>query len=229
MSAQLYLLSQSEDHPSALQKILQLPWHNNPDLLQFNTDQTGLKIEQVRDLLTQLPYRPYTGSSRYFVLYHFEQTTLEAQNALLKSIEEPPEYVNFVLTATQTQNILPTIQSRCLISRQYLHPDQLSPELQTQLTQLYQQVTSSPNWSTLIEIAGELKDRDSAIELITNLITYLHQHNQTQPNLVQTLHLQTLTQHLNYLHQNSNVVLTLESAFFEMKRVLENDTRLTSA
>jgi DNA polymerase III delta prime subunit len=208
MSTQLHVFHQSQDHSHQLKNLLEIKWQNNPDLLEFNTDQSGLKIDQVRKLIAQLPYKPYSEEKRHFVIYNFEQTTIEAQNALLKSLEEPPENVEFVLTTTNLQNVLPTIQSRSLVHHHATKKEQTS---QKDLTEL---ITNLDSYGAAIELASQYKKREEAIELLENLITQLHQLNQTQPTAQTTFQIKILDEHLAYLHQNSNVSLTLEAAFF---------------
>jgi DNA polymerase-3 subunit delta' len=75
----------------------------------------SLKIGQVRELQRQLALSPQEGHWRVAVLCDFERATVEASNALLKTLEEPPSQVVLVLTATEADVLLPTIVSRCQV------------------------------------------------------------------------------------------------------------------
>ncbi len=77
------------------------------------TDKTRIGIGKVRELQRQVSLRPYEGVCRVFIVDGAELLTHEAANSLLKSLEEPPEGVLFVLLATDETSVLPTILSRC--------------------------------------------------------------------------------------------------------------------
>ncbi|MDW8070259.1 MAG: DNA polymerase III subunit delta' [Anaerolineae bacterium] len=86
---------------------------NHPDVRILDTPGEPIKIEQVRELQRDLALLPYEGQWRVAILTEFERATLEAANALLKTLEEPPSYVVLLLTATRIDQLLPTIVSRC--------------------------------------------------------------------------------------------------------------------
>jgi DNA polymerase-3 subunit delta' len=95
---------------------------NHPDLHIVESERPGasLKIDQVRDLQRQLSLTPLEGRWRVAVLRRFEEATISAANALLKTLEEPPSYVVLVVLATDADTLLPTIVSRC--QQVPLHP-----------------------------------------------------------------------------------------------------------
>ncbi|MDP2964517.1 MAG: DNA polymerase III subunit delta' C-terminal domain-containing protein [Pelolinea sp.] len=77
----------------------------------------SLKIDQVRDLQRALSLAPYESAYRVALLLRFEEATDGAQNALLKTLEEPNERVVLLVTADEPENLLPTIASRCELLR----------------------------------------------------------------------------------------------------------------
>ena len=88
---------------------------NHPDVRILDAPGQPLKIDQVRELQRDLSLSPYEGRWRVAILCDFERATVEAANALLKTLEEPPPYVALMLTATQADLLLPTIVSRCQV------------------------------------------------------------------------------------------------------------------
>src|SRR5881409_4051972 len=70
-------------------------------------------INEMRELRENVRYRPARDRYKIFIIDEAHQITNEAFNALLKTIEEPPEWVVFVLCTTETHKIPPTIASRC--------------------------------------------------------------------------------------------------------------------
>ncbi len=88
---------------------------NHPDVRILDAPGQSLKIGEVRDLQRDLSLSPHEGRWRVAVLSDFERATVEAANALLKTLEEPPAQVALVLTATEADVLLPTIVSRCQV------------------------------------------------------------------------------------------------------------------
>lgn len=83
-----------------------------------------LKIDTVREIQRSLNMKPYSAPYRTALFLRFEEANVNAQNALLKTLEEPPELSKLLLTASNENALLPTISSRCEVIR--LRPMSLS-------------------------------------------------------------------------------------------------------
>ncbi len=71
-------------------------------------------IDEARDLIERAAYKPSIGRFKVFMIDEAHQLTKDAFSALLKTLEEPPEYLKFVLATTDPEKMLPTVLSRCL-------------------------------------------------------------------------------------------------------------------
>ncbi len=71
-------------------------------------------IDEARDLIERAAYKPAMGRFKVFMIDEAHQLTKDAFSALLKTLEEPPEYLKFVLATTDPERMLPTVLSRCL-------------------------------------------------------------------------------------------------------------------
>jgi len=71
-------------------------------------------IDEIRDLIERSAYKPSVGRFKVFMIDEAHQLTKDAFNALLKTLEEPPDYLKFVLATTDPEKMLPTVLSRCL-------------------------------------------------------------------------------------------------------------------
>ncbi len=91
----------------------------HPDLSLLVPDEghKDIRIDQVRDLQRTLSLSPYAGTYRIALLVDFQRATTQAANALLKTLEEPPDRVVLLLTAMAPESLLPTIVSRCEVIR----------------------------------------------------------------------------------------------------------------
>ena len=93
----------------------QVPAGTYPDLhvVERPEDKKGIGIEQIRELQRSLALTPLDGQARVAILLEFEVASESAANALLKTLEEPSPRVHLVLTASDVEDVLPTIVSRC--------------------------------------------------------------------------------------------------------------------
>jgi DNA polymerase-3 subunit delta' len=89
----------------------------HPDFFLVEPWPHGIKIEQIRDVVREVGGRPFEARARAFVIDDAHEMTDQAQNALLKSLEEPPATSHVLLVTSAPQALLPTIRSRCQILR----------------------------------------------------------------------------------------------------------------
>lgn len=104
-------------------------------VVQPEEDSTQIKVEQIRDLQHSLSLLPYEARYRVALLLNFEDANANAQNALLKTLEEAPDKVILLLTTSAAEALLPTITSRCEVLR--LRPMAIG-ELETLLRSRWQ-------------------------------------------------------------------------------------------
>jgi len=86
----------------------------HPDLVLLKPEKRQIRIDQIRDLQEYTALKP-TGKYKVAILDDFESANLQAQNALLKTLEEPPKGVIFILISSKKGAVIPTILSRCQI------------------------------------------------------------------------------------------------------------------
>jgi DNA polymerase-3 subunit delta' len=82
---------------------------------EISTGSLSIGIADVREIIPQLAYAPVEGGKRVVIFRESERMTEEAQNALLKSMEEPPPHTIFILTTHRPNALLPTVRSRSRI------------------------------------------------------------------------------------------------------------------
>ena len=86
---------------------------SHPDILHIKPSGDSIKIAQIRSLLQTLTKKPNEAKIRTVIIADAQNMNMEAGNALLKALEEPPKRTVFILTARQSSDLLPTIVSRC--------------------------------------------------------------------------------------------------------------------
>lgn len=89
--------------------------HNHPDLIYVTHEKTQITVDDIRrQVAGDVEIRPYESERKIYLIDEAEKMNREAQNALLKTIEEPPDYAVLILLTANTGSLLPTILSRCI-------------------------------------------------------------------------------------------------------------------
>ena len=85
---------------------------NHPDIVEIDAASNN-GVDEIRDLIEKVKYSPLQGRYKVYIIDEVHMLSTGAFNALLKTLEEPPSHVIFILATTEPQKVLPTIISRC--------------------------------------------------------------------------------------------------------------------
>lgn len=108
------ILCIGEEKPcSNCKSCIEFDTYNNPDFNILEPEGNSIKIDQIRDLTKKVYEKPVVSDRKVYIINESNCMTKEAQNSLLKTLEEPPEYVTIILIASNENLFLPTIKSRC--------------------------------------------------------------------------------------------------------------------
>lgn len=90
---------------------------NHPDIIRVTHEKPNtISVDDVRTQInSDVAIKPYSGPYKIYIVNEAEKMTQQAQNALLKTLEEPPEYAVILLLTTNMNSLLPTILSRCVV------------------------------------------------------------------------------------------------------------------
>ena len=150
------------------------------DIVRYYPSSSSFGVDDVRNIINEVNKKPYEGDKKVLILYKCDKLTTQAQNALLKTIEEPPKGVYLILLSDSLEAILDTIKSRCQIYKLTpLNKEEISIYIEDKYTDL----TSEDKKSALAYSAGvpgkvdrfigdqNLKDlRDICIELFEDIL-----------------------------------------------------------
>ncbi len=184
----------------------------------INDSETKLTIEHVRTLQKQLSYGYAAHEPQLFFVHQLENASHAAQNALLKLLEEPPEYIQIIVTTEQPEMILPTIHSRCLSLSIMGESDSIQTD---RGAAFYTSAKAAKNYGELITVAETLSDRDDAITVLQQVVHYLYSEkiagkSDVALQLIQFVQLLLMT--VRDIRQNSNVKLAIEHLLFIARR-----------
>lgn len=87
---------------------------NHPDYLVMGGNHETIKVEQIREMTNKIIEQPIQSHKKVYLIDDCDKMTLEAQNCLLKTLEEPPEFAIIILITSNESAILNTIKSRCM-------------------------------------------------------------------------------------------------------------------
>ncbi len=87
---------------------------NHPDFYLINESGENIKIDEIRSLTEKVIEKPIVSNRKVYIINDCEKMTTEAQNCLLKTLEEPPEFAVIILISSNENLILNTIKSRCM-------------------------------------------------------------------------------------------------------------------
>ena len=86
--------------------------NNHPDIIELDAASNN-SVDDIREIIEQVPYAPMLGKYKVYIIDEVHMLSASAFNALLKTLEEPPAHVVFILATTDPQKIIPTVLSRC--------------------------------------------------------------------------------------------------------------------
>ncbi|MBS3811688.1 MAG: DNA polymerase III subunit delta' [Halanaerobiales bacterium] len=89
--------------------------HNHPDfkITEVLKDHKRILIDQIREMQKEISYKPYESEYKIYIINQAAKMTVQAQNSLLKTLEEPPKYAIIILINESKNELIPTIVSRC--------------------------------------------------------------------------------------------------------------------
>ena len=122
---------------------------NHPDLQFIRPDGSELKIGQIRELQRQIIYEPLEANRKVYILTDVDRMNDYAENALLKTLEEPPASSVLILLTSNIRVLLPTTRSRCQILQFHPIPTQELAEI------LVEKFSVAPEQATILAIAAD--------------------------------------------------------------------------
>lgn len=87
------------------------------DIINYKLKKASFGVDEVRAIIAEVNKKPYEGDKKVIIIHKGDKLTVQAQNALLKTIEEPPKGVFIILLCESLELILDTIKSRCEIHK----------------------------------------------------------------------------------------------------------------
>ena len=150
--------------------------NNNPDVFIVDENEDSIKTETIKNLTKDVMEKPLNSKKKIYIINNSENMTREAQNALLKTLEEPPEYIVIILVTTNINLLLNTIKSRCIkIQFTSLTDDELKKYFNGNITETVLKFSGGS-----IGKAIKAKDKEEIYSEIDEKITNLDRVNELE-------------------------------------------------
>jgi DNA polymerase III gamma/tau subunit len=197
----------------------------HPDLhIIDGTTVSSIGIDRVKQFLRELQYQPYEAEKQIGVILFSDAITKEAQNSLLKTLEEPSEQTEFILTVSHEKKILPTILSRTNI----IHIDKtLNDEFESDDFNLneFLKLDIPEKFKEIEEIVDKDKTERGTVKKFLSHLThyyrekliYFVRNNQNKNVYKTSTDLKEISKAIHFISKNTNKRLTLENLILQLE------------
>lgn len=149
---------------------------NHPDIYIIDEQDETIKTETMKNLTKDILEKPLENKKKIYIINNSENMTREAQNTLLKTLEEPPQYIVIILITANTNLMLNTIKSRCInIIFNKLTNEELKKYFKDNITE---EVLNFSEGS--ISKALKIKENEDTYKQINNEIKRIEQLNELE-------------------------------------------------
>ncbi len=180
-----------------------------PDSIWAITDEKSIKIDTIRRLQQELSTAPAGTTTRQVVLFPAESITQQAQQALLKLIEEPPINTQITLVTASASQVLQTIQSRCVVKVIQPTHAHSTHQLNAQ-SSIFSQFTTCRSWGDVVTLSQKLPTKR---EELREILREEYQQKFPQTELA-VIFQETLGEVLLALESNVQPALCTEKLLF---------------
>lgn len=202
-------ISQREEYAMVFCKNKQI--HQlDTSIFDLEEKKQSLGIEDVKRIQQKLLLKPFQGTEKAIIMYNAHTLTFEAQNALLKTLEEPPENTYILLTARTIETFLPTILSRSSI---VILED--TDEAIAITDEIFSMLIGGSLGDKLKLAQDYSKDKTQAIQFLQSMIKKMREHLLLSYN-------QQADQLLNQIYLLQETLITIKTTNVSIRLALEN-------
>lgn len=206
------------------EKILNGGLENNPDCEIVETDEKSIKVAQIRELQKDILKKPISGERKVYIIPQANKLNIAAQNCLLKTLEEPPEYVTLIMTASSIYSVIGTVRSRVKTVRLPISTElDIKPEIIEILDTLkYKNRVEVLKYSEFFE-----KNKDNIIEILHEMLMYCNKRILNEKNQLSEQYIYDTITFAKYvtiinlaeqrLNENSNFSMTIDEMLLNMR------------
>ena len=193
--------------------------NNHPDFYEINKEKTeSIKIDEIREMQIKIAEKPIISLKKVYIINNAENMTVEAQNCLLKTLEEPPEFVTIILVANNENTLLTTIKSRCT---KIVFTEEIEKELTEDEKKRYEsleRIFSDVENFLIIDVLGKIdilyNDKDNVFENLDFINCILIK--KAKENTDYLKYIDYVEETKNKLKSNSNFDMCIDNLIFKI-------------
>lgn len=154
----------------------------HPDLIQIEKDTKVTKVENIREnIVREIEIKPYQSDYKIIIVKSADSINVQGQNALLKTIEEPPSYGIIILVCENMASLLPTIKSRCIVVRfNPINKEQMTHYLEQKGIMGLQQEVYGKLAEGSIGVVNDILQDETYLEIRKQSVNYLQRLENAQ-------------------------------------------------
>lgn len=167
------ILCENRDKPcNKCESCISFVHGNNPDITIIDETEKSIKTETIKQMVKDVYEKPIKSMKKIYIINDSEKMTKEAQNSLLKTLEEPPEYIVIILVTSNDNLLLNTIKSRCTIIKfNDLSNSEIEEVLKTKSIDFNESILELANGSAknALSMVGEEEKFETIKQIFTNI------------------------------------------------------------
>ena len=193
---------------------------NHPDfnILELQNSENSIKIEQIRKIQEDIIKKPIISEKKIYIINNAEKMTIGAQNCLLKTLEEPSQYVTIILLVEDENLILNTIKSRCtkiLFLEETINDlTEEEKEIYTQLEKIFANINSYEILDVLNKLDVLYKNEKRIFEILDYINIILYKKVQTDYKNIK--YIEYVEETKKRLKSNANFNMSIDNLIFNI-------------
>lgn len=197
---------------------------NNPDCEILETEEKSIKVDQIRELQKNILKKPIAGERKVYIIPQANKLNIAAQNCLLKTLEEPPEYVTLILISSSVYSVIGTVRSRVKVVK-------IGTKTITETRSEIIEILDTLKYKNRVEVLkySEFfeKNKDDIIEILHEMLIYCNKRIlECKNKLSEDYNCDTITfakyvKIINFaekrINENSNFSMTIDEMLLNMR------------
>ena len=201
---------------------MQFENNNHPDFEIIEPEGNSIKIEQARHLIDKMVEKPIESEKKIFIINNADKMTPQAQNCLLKVLEEPPTYGIIILVGSNEHVFLSTIKSRCVKINLKTGADVLNLNRDEEEYKSVKNIVDSIEKIKKVEVSKLSKilldEKDNIKELLEYINVLIYSKGQKDIRYLEGVHI--VSDAIRKIELNCNVEMTVDDMSFRLWEVI---------
>ena len=197
---------------------------SNPDYVLLDTAEKAIKVDEIRELQKDILKKPIFAERKVYIINEANKLNIAAQNCLLKTLEEPPQYTVMILVASSVYSVIGTVRSRVKTIK---IPDSGEISIRGEVKDIIDNLKNKNKIEVLRYAEYFEKNKDDIIEILHEMMVYCKKQIEDRKNelsgqyICDTITLAKYVPIINFaekrITENANFSMTIDEMLLNMK------------